>query len=132
MAIGWLTVLKMVPWGDVIENAPKVAQGAKKLWNTVGKKSVPTTAPASAPVAPRQDTLDGQDAAVAVLVAQVAELQVATAELHQQMLESSALIQSLAEQNAQLIGRVEVNRKRVLVWGVLTVVLAVVVAVKCL
>lgn len=131
MAIGWLTVLKLVPWGDVIENAPKVAQGAKKLWNTVGKKSVPTTAPASTPVAPRQDTLDGQDAAVAVLAAQVAELQVATAELHQQMLESSALIQSLAEQNAQLIGRVEVNRKRVLVWGVLTVVLAVVVAVKC-
>ena len=44
------------------------------------------------------------------------------------MLESSALIQSLAEQNTQLIQRVEVNRKRVLVWGGLTVVLAVVLA----
>jgi hypothetical protein len=38
MAIGWLTVLKMVPWGEVIENAPKVAIGAKKLWDKVGRK----------------------------------------------------------------------------------------------
>ena len=44
MAIGWLAVLKMVPWSDVIENAPKVASGAKKLWNSVGKKSAPGTA----------------------------------------------------------------------------------------
>jgi ABC-type lipoprotein release transport system permease subunit len=55
---------------------------------------------------------------------------VATAELHQQMLESSALIKSLAEQNTQLVQRVELNRKRMLMIGVLTVVLAVVMAVK--
>jgi len=130
MAIGWLTVLKLVPWGDVIENAPKVAQGAKKLWNTVGKKTVPVSVPSSPPTAPTLGALTGQDAAVAALAAQVAELQVTTAELHQQMLESSALIQSLAEQNTQLIQRVEVNCKRVLVLGVLTLVLLVVIAVK--
>lgn len=45
MAAGWLTVLKMVPWGDVIENAPKVAQGAKKLWSSVGKKPVVSPKP---------------------------------------------------------------------------------------
>lgn len=129
MAIGWLTVLKLVPWGDVIENAPKVAQGAKKLWSTVGKKPVPGPVPTSVPTMPEQATLTGQNAAVALLAAQVAELQATTAELHQQMLESSALIQSLAEQNTQLIERVEVNRKRVLVLGGLTVVLAVVMAV---
>lgn len=132
MAIGWLTVLKLVPWGDVIENAPKVAQGAKKLWNTVGKKSVPSAVAASAPLTPGRGTLTGQDAAVAALAAQVAELQVTTAELHQQMLESSALIQSLAEQNTQLIQRVEVNRKRVLVLGALTVTLLVVMVSKYL
>ena len=126
MAIGWLTVLKLVPWGDVIENAPKVAQGAKKLWNTVGKKPVPV--PTGVPVTTGQDTLTGQDAAVAALAAQVAQLQLTTADLHQQMLESSALIQSLAEQNTQLIQRVEVNRKRVLVLGVLTATLTVVMA----
>jgi len=107
MAIGWLTVLKMVPWGDVIETAPKVAQGAKKLWSTVGKKPVVT--PVGGP-----DSLAESTPTLTALQAQVAELQVAAAELHQQMLESSALIGSLAEQNTQLIARVEVQRQRTL------------------
>jgi hypothetical protein len=38
MAIGWLSVLQLVPWGEVISNAPKVAESAKKLWQVVGKK----------------------------------------------------------------------------------------------
>lgn len=129
MAIGWLSVLKLVPWGDVIENAPKVAQGAKKLWNTVGKKPVPGVPDAFTPTKSEQGTLTGQDAVVAALQVQLAELQAATADLHQQMLESSALIKSLAEQNTQLIQRVEANRKRVLVLGALTLVLAVLMAV---
>ena len=40
MAAGWVTVLQMVPWGEVIKNAPKVADGAVKLWNSVSKKRV--------------------------------------------------------------------------------------------
>ncbi len=129
MAIGWLSVLKLVPWGDVIENAPKVAQGAKKLWNTVGKKPASSAPEAKRPTQTGQGALSGQDAVVA-LQAQVAELQAATAELHQQMLASSELIKSLAEQNTQLVQRVEVNRKRMLMIGVLAVVLAVFMAVK--
>jgi len=31
MAIGWLTALKIIPWGDVIEHAPKVLNAARKL-----------------------------------------------------------------------------------------------------
>ncbi|TXT37993.1 MAG: hypothetical protein FD135_3215 [Comamonadaceae bacterium] len=129
MAIGWLTVLKMVPWGDVIENAPKVAQGAKKLWNTVGKKPQPEVSDitTSNPAAPGE--LSDPDAALAALQSQVKALQIATAELHQQMLESSALIQSLAEQNTQLIQRVDVNRKRVLMLTLLTLGLGVWVVV---
>lgn len=130
MAIGWLTVLKMVPWGDVIENAPKVAQGAKKLWSTVGKKPVPGVAGASPQGVPGQGTLGGQDAALAALQAQVTELQVATAELHQHMVQSSTLIQSLADQNTQLIARVEVNRKRVLLLAVVTTLLTLVLALQ--
>lgn len=125
MAIGWLSVLKLVPWGDVIENAPKVAQGAKKLWNTVGKK------------APAQDTADGQQAAavgaeapMAQLQAQVAELQVATAALHQQMLESSALLKALAEQNTVLVQRVETHRRRLLGLAGVVVVLLMVLGYK--
>ena len=40
MAAGWVTVLQMVPWGEVIKNAPKVADGAVKLWSSVTKKKV--------------------------------------------------------------------------------------------
>ncbi len=108
MAIGWLTVFKLVPWRDVIENAPKVAQGAKKLWNTVGPK--PAAAPV--PATPAAVGANLQD-----LQAQVLQLQLATAELHQQMRDSSELIKSLADQNTQLIGRVETNRKRLLWLG---------------
>ena len=37
--IGWLAVLQLVPWSDVIKNAPKAADGAKKLWQSVRKKA---------------------------------------------------------------------------------------------
>ncbi len=129
MAIGWLSVLKMVPWGDVIDNAPKVAQGAKKLWSTVGKKPVPGDAFVS-PQMPEQGAPGGQDAVLAALHAQVTALQVTVAELHQQMLQSSALIQSLAEQNTQLIARVELNRKRTLALFLLLLGLGVVLGLQ--
>lgn len=125
MAIGWLSVLKMVPWGDVIESAPAVAQGAKKLWKSVGKKS-----PAAATPPPEGTVANEATPSLAVLQAQVTQLQVAVAELHQQMLESSALIGSLAEQNTQLIARVEVNRKRVLALAVAWVVVVLAGAVQ--
>ena len=125
MAIGWLSVLKMVPWGDVIESAPKVAQGAKKLWDTVGKKSAASTSTTVATPTPGQP-----EPTLAALQAQVTQLQVSVAELHQQMLASSALIGSLADQNTQLIARVELNRKRVLALAAVVVVLAVVLGSK--
>lgn len=116
MALGWLTVLKMVPWEDVIKNAPRVADGAKKLWSAVAKKPpVPESLHASQRMSdtPSLAQLQQQlDTAIADITS-----------LHQQMLESSALIQALAEQNAQLIKRVETNRVRVLALGAVLVVL---------
>jgi hypothetical protein len=126
MAIGWLTVLKMVPWGDVIENAPKVATGAKKLWDTVGKKRAPQ-APAATGTAVANLPPDAP-----ALQAQIAELQLAMADLHQQMLQSSELIESLAVQNTQLIARIELNRKRLLWLAVLVLGLAVALTVSLL
>jgi hypothetical protein len=122
MAIGWMTVLKMVPWGDVIETAPKVAAGAKKLWGKVGKKPLTDASSVDGSVSTGPQALTDQ-AAIAALQTQVAELQVTTAELHQQMLESSALIQSLAEQNTQLVQRIELNRKRLLLLAMFTIAL---------
>ena len=110
MAIGWLTVLQSVPWADVISNAPKVADGAKKLWNVIAKK--PPSPETEAPIA--QPALSPEARAIAALQLRVAALETAAADLHDQMLASSELIKALAEQNTQLIGRIEVNRLRVL------------------
>ena len=127
MAIGWLTVLKMVPWTDVISNAPVVADGAKKLWNAVAKKTSnagPDTgfAPTSA-----HESLGAPS--LASLQIQLTATEVAVADLSQPMLASSELIKALAEQNTQLIKRVEVNRTRLLWLAVFTVAFAVFVAV---
>lgn len=125
MAIGWLTVLKMVPWRDVISNAPKVADGAKKLWSAVAKKP-PAAELASASAQP---ALSPEAQSIAMLQAQLAAAQAQISDLHNQMLESSELLQALADQNTQLIKRVEVNRIRVLWLAGTTVVLGVVAAV---
>ena len=111
MAIGWLSVLKMVPWSDVIHNAPKAAEGAKKLWSSVSGRSAPGSAGASAsPHTP----LSTSAPTLAALQSRVDALEDATDALHAQMLASSALIKTLTEQNAQLIARVELNRMRLL------------------
>ena len=41
MAAGWITALKLIPWDDVVANAPAVLRGAKKLWGKAGR-SEPT------------------------------------------------------------------------------------------
>ncbi len=131
MSIGLLSVLKIVPWADVISNAPVVADGAKKLWKAVGKKAPPQ---APDPVSEPTTTTDraSPDAqAIAVLEARLASMETATAELHAQMLESSALMTSLAELNNQLIERVNANRIRV-IWLALATFLTGSIAVASL
>jgi hypothetical protein len=112
MAAGWMSVLKMVPWSDVISSAPKVADGAKKLWSTVAKKAgvVGESAPDEPPAEP-QDLPAAE--LLALLQGQLARQEAGLSDLRQQLLSSTALIQTLAEQNAQLVQRVEANRVRV-------------------
>ena len=119
MAIGWLAVLQMVPWGDVISNAPKVAEGAKKLWKTVGKRSTEDELSSDMIAPPLKPDAQSMGRLQARLVA----LENTTRELHQQMLDSSELIKTLAEQNAQLIQRIELARVRFLILtGTVTMV----------
>ena len=76
MGISWLSVLQAVPWTEVISNAPKVAEGARKLWKSAGNRGAPaddaagaqdpvvdtpTTAPADAAVAQLQPRLPSCD-----------------------------------------------------------------------
>lgn len=128
MAIGWMTVLKMVPWTDVIKNAPAVADGAKKLWKSVAKDSPAGTA--QAPEAAVDVASLPAAQALVELQAQLADMKHEMADLHEQMRESSGLITALAEQNTQLIKRVEVNRRRVWALVAAVLVLALVGAAK--
>jgi protein-tyrosine-phosphatase len=116
MAIGWLSVLQAVPWSDVIANAPKVAEGAKKLWSTVARKPVPSADDLTQPT--EAEAMSPQAQALAVLDARVAAMEAAATQMHEQLLASSELIKALAEQNAQLVQRIEANRVRVtwLTW----------------
>lgn len=110
MAIGWITLLQAVPWSEVIRNAPKVADGARKLWNMASRS---TPAPQAAKPGTQQPTAS-EPQAIAALEARVRTLEATVGELHEQMLASSELIKALAEQNTELIRRVETNRVRML------------------
>ena len=128
MTVSWLTVLKLVPWTDVIKNAPAVADGAKKLWKSVGKNTAVDTNEAPTTPASALSTLP-ESQAIAMLERQIGTLEVTVGELHQQMLESSELIKALADQNTQLIKRVEVNRRRIWVLAGLVLMLGLILAV---
>lgn len=125
MAIGWLSIIQLVPWSDVIRNAPKVAEGAKKLWDAVSRKQPALEVPAAS----AESALSHEAQSIALLQAQLAAAEAAISDLHTQMIESTELIKALADQNAQLIRRVEVNRIRVLWLAGITAVLGVVVAI---
>lgn len=125
--MSWLTVLKLVPWTDVIKNAPAVADGAKKLWKSVGKNEAAEAGETPASPASPLSTLP-ESQAIALLERQIGALEITVDELHQQMRESSELIKALADQNTQLIKRVEVNRRRILVLAGVVLALGLVVA----
>jgi hypothetical protein len=125
MATALLSILKMVPWGDVINNAPKVADGAMKLWRAVAKRPPASEVPTSG----EQPVLAGEAQSLAILQAQLAAAEAKLSDLHEQMLVSSELIKALADQNTQLIKRIEVNRIRVLWLAGIMVVLTVVAVI---
>lgn len=115
MAIPWMVLLRNVPWTDVIRTAPKVAEGAKKLWDTVGGKTPRRPSPdGGMEAASSSEPLSSEPRTIADLQARLATLETTTTNLHDQMLASSELIKTLAEQNAQLVARVEAHRVRVM------------------
>ena len=122
MALGWLAVLKSVPWTEVVRNAPLVATGAKKLWDTVATKKGVFQPQADMPQEP--PSLEG-------LQAQVANLQAMMTESQRRLGDSSALVAELAEQNSQLIARIEALRKRQ-IWLTRGLLLTVVLAASAL
>lgn len=124
MAIGWISLLSAVPWKDVISTAPAIADGAKKLWNTVTKKVPLENSPTiEIPVTASTDL-----ETISKILLKLNSLEATVTDLHKQMLASSELIQALANQNTELIKRVEANRIRLRWISGIVVVLVIVVA----
>jgi hypothetical protein len=108
MPIPWLTVLQSVPWTEVVKNAPKVAEGAKKLWGAVTRKpsAEASTKPGAVTVSSSEQLSN------AALAERITELETAADNLQTQMIASSELIKALADQNTQLIRRMDALHKR--------------------
>ncbi|MFC7513624.1 hypothetical protein ACFQUU_01260 [Herbaspirillum sp. GCM10030257] len=122
MANNWLSLLKNVPWSDVISSAPKVAEGARKLWNATEPHASPPQPGAASHQATIVDAINGLDQRISVA-------EKTAAELHEQMHASSQLIKALADQNAQLIQRLETQRVRFIWLCCATAVVAAVAVV---
>lgn len=114
MASGWWSVLKTVPWSEVINAAPQVANGARRLWDTVARKQggMQYQEPV-AEVAPRDDAFD-------IIAARLEKNEALLGDLRGQMLSASEIIANLADQNAQLIAKMEVARTRMLWLAIAT------------
>lgn len=113
---GWFSILQKLPWSEVIVNAPAVAQGAKKLWGSVAGRPVEAPMPAPEAAAPADAAASAEPMAALKdlhrLDARVGTVETRSVELHRQMLASTELINTLAEQNTQLVARVEALRVR--------------------
>jgi chaperonin cofactor prefoldin len=115
MAIGWLKAIQSVPWADVISNAPKVAEGAKGLWDRVAKKAGVDIAPEA--TTPTQDIRPPTE--LEHLHAELARLSQGQQQLASQLMSATELINTLAQQNQNLIERVDRLQSR-LRWLLVT------------
>jgi hypothetical protein len=108
MAAGWWSMLKTVPWSDVIHAAPQVATGARRLWDTVNRKQG-----ALVDDDYTHEAYTREDDVFGAVVARVEHNESVLIDLHNQMRSASELIANLADQNAQLIARVDAQRTRI-------------------
>jgi hypothetical protein len=115
MAIPWLLALKVIPWGDVIEHAPKVLNAARKLMD----RQPPATGKASSPV----EILDlptGNPPSLGELKNRLVEARQLIEQQAQTQAQLAQTLAELAEQNARLVGAVDMLRlrTRMLMWAV--------------
>jgi hypothetical protein len=114
MAIGWMTALKVIPWGDVIEATPGIVKSARKIF----ARSQQAEEAAAAPV-----PANAGDPS-----ARIAQLEASVAQLAEQQKASAQLIETLAEQNARIVEAVDTLRARTRFLVATCVVLAVALA----
>ncbi|KQU67204.1 MULTISPECIES: hypothetical protein [unclassified Rhizobacter] len=98
MAISWISALKVIPWGDVIEAAPGLVKGARKVFSRTQAEPAASQPSAGEPAeSPSQ---------------RIERLETAVARMGEQQQAAAALLESLAEHNAKVVEAIEVLRLR--------------------
>ena len=105
MAI-WMTALKIIPWGHVLESAPHIVKAAKHLFSATKADASSYSEAGNASVGDGFANSDRLDKRVRLLEKRILELS-------DEQKSSTELIKSLAEQNALIVEAVEVFRVRV-------------------
>ena len=100
MAIPWLLALKVIPWGDVIEHAPKVLNAARKLMDR--QKSPESTPAAAAPM----DLVANTPPSLGELRNRLIEARQLIDQQAQTQTQMAQTLAELAEQNARLVAAV--------------------------
>lgn len=99
----WMSALKVIPWGDVIEAAPGIVKGARKMFaRTQANEAV---AEAAAAVADTNESAPH-------LRERISQLEASLAQMAEQQQASAQLIESLAEQNAKVVQAIDILRVR--------------------
>ena len=106
MPIPWMAALKVIPWGDVIEHAPKVLNAARKLLDRQRAPAPESQQPAAGAAASETAApLDEMRQALSAAQTQIER----QAQTHRELTQT---VTELAEQNARLVSAVEVLRLR--------------------
>jgi len=107
MAISWVTALKLVPWGDVIQAAPSVLKAAKGLMKKSPEQELEEAAQA-AYAEHTQPTLASNAGELALQ--QVAQLEARIQQLEASQQATHQVLEKMAEQQAQIVKTVGLLR----------------------
>ena len=107
MAISWVTALKLVPWGDVIQAAPSVLKAAKGWMKKSSEQEMEEAAQAAFPEhsAPASANNAGE-----LALQQVAQLEARLAHAEEAQRATALVLEKMAEQQAQIVKTVGILR----------------------
>ncbi|WP_298231924.1 hypothetical protein [uncultured Azohydromonas sp.] len=116
--MGWFGALKLVPWSEVIEAAPGLVRGARRIFAQT--QDEPAATAAEPPPAAEDPT--------EALRAQLQQLEAQVQALTTQQQATAGLLESLTEHNARLVEAVQMLRLRQRWLGGAVAVLALALA----
>lgn len=108
MAISWVSALKLVPWGDVIQAAPTVLKAAKGLMKKSPEQELEDAAQAAFPASAESQTPAANAGELALQ--KVAQLEARIQLLEAAQRASNQVLEKMAEQQAQIVKTVGLLR----------------------